>query len=228
MHPLILFFIIVSINFSYIEVKLSGLCLGTFGFFVKCSTVESQWKKWDMFYVIFCGYCGVFLSCSERQHYSFVQSCGVRIRNDENNVSASLIRHHSVTVLHCMSLLNFTMKIFKPVPWGVQDETLSMVISFNVFIVRNKLNTITHVDRNQMLYYSFKPFLYIEVSRHRAICMPSKGTLMSVSSFKGSRNKTYKLRTEDTFISLSTSLVIALQNPNRIPVLQASDASICH
>lgn len=169
-----------------------------------------------------------FLSRSELQHYSFVQSCGVRIRNDENDASASLICHRGVIMLHCVTLPNFTMKIFKLVPWGVQDETLSMVISFIVFIVRNKSNAITHVDWNQMLYYSFKPFLYIEVSRHKAICMRSKGMLMSVSSFKGSRSKTYKLGKEDTFILHSTSLFIALQNPNRIPVLQASDASICH
>jgi len=129
----------------------------------------------------------------ELQCYSFVQSCGLRIRNYESDGSASLRRHHGVIVLHCMTLPNFTMKIFKAMPWGVQDETLSMVISFNVFIVRTKLNTRTCVDLNRMLYYSLNPFLYIKVSRHGAVCMPSKGTLLSVSDFKDSRNKTCKL-----------------------------------
>lgn len=68
-------------------------------------------------------------------------------------------------------------------------ETLSMVISFNVFIVRHELNTRTNVGWNQMLYYSSKPFLHIQVSRHRTICMPSKGTVMNGAHFIGSRNK---------------------------------------
>lgn len=103
-------------------------------------------------------------------------------------------------------------------------STLSMVISFNLFIARNKSNTRTNVDWNQMLYYSFKPFFYIQLSRHRAVCVPRKGTL--ISNFKGSRNKFTSW--EDTFVLLSTSVFIALQNPDRMPLLQASDASICH
>lgn len=69
-----------------------------------------------MFYIIFCGYYRVFLSHSELQCYSFVQSCGVRIRNHKNDTSASLIHHHGVVVSQCMTLLNFTMKIFEVVP----------------------------------------------------------------------------------------------------------------
>lgn len=79
-----------------------------------------------MFYIMLCGYCVVwvfflfyclvFLFCSELQRYNFIQSCGVRMRNHKNDASASLICHHGVIVLHCMTLPNFTMKIFKAVP----------------------------------------------------------------------------------------------------------------
>lgn len=153
---------------------------------MKYSIAESQWKKWDTFYIRFCGYRGgvfccvlgfflsFFLSFSKLQCYSFIQSCGVRIRNHEIDVSVSLIRHRGVIVLRCMTLPNFTMKIFKAVPWGVQDETSSMVISFNVFIVRNKLNTRTHVDWNQTLYYSLKLFMYIEYEDTELSACPAK------------------------------------------------------
>lgn len=47
-HSLSLFFIIFPIDLSCDKVKLGGLCLWMFGFFVSYSTVESQWKKWDI------------------------------------------------------------------------------------------------------------------------------------------------------------------------------------
>lgn len=103
---------------------------------------------------------------------------------------------------------------------GFTRSTLSMVISFNLFIARDKSNTRTNVDWNQMLYYRFKPFLYIQLSRHRAVCVPTKGTL--ISHFKGSRNKFTSW--EGNFVLLS----VCVHCSNRMPLLQASDASICH
>lgn len=58
----------------------------------------------------------LFLSYSELEHSSFVQSCGVGIRHDEKGVTASLVCHRGVAVLHCVTLTNFTMKIFNLVP----------------------------------------------------------------------------------------------------------------
>lgn len=129
--------------------------------------------------------------------------------------------HYHVT-LH--DTAKFHHENFQSDALGFTRSTLSMVISFNLFIARNKSNTRTNADWNQMLYYSLKPFLYIQLSRHRAVCVPTKGTL--ISHFIGSRNKFTSW--EDTFVLLSMSVFISLQNPNRMLLLQASDASICH
>lgn len=139
--------------------------------------------------VIFCGYCvfwEVFFPLWTVRLQLCSESWGQNQKLWERGVGITAtspqcyhITLHDTARFHHENFLSGTL--------GFTRSTLSMVISFNLFIARNKSNTRTNVDWNQMLYYSFKPFLYIQLSRHRAVCVPTKGTL--ISHFKASRNK---------------------------------------
>lgn len=102
-------------------------------FLIKCSSVGSQGKKWDMFSITFLF---IFFGPSALQLYSFVQSCRV----PESVIMK--IRHHGGIVLHSMALLSLT--------WKFSKQCLEVYKTRWDFINGNKLKVFI-VRKNQTL-----------------------------------------------------------------------------